>query len=134
MSLLWTPDLSLGVEEIDSQHRELFSRADALLGAVNSGVAAQETFRTLAFLGEYILEHFGCEERIMAKSGYPAAEKHRAEHAGLIEAYERLRRNFARSGADATLRLELEGVLGDWLVRHVQSTDARLGRWLLVRR
>jgi len=134
VSLLFTPDLSIGVDAIDAQHRELFGRANALLGAVNRGTGSAETFRTLAFLGEYILDHFGMEERLMATSGYPAASKHRAEHVELIEAYERLRHRFARTGADTPLRLELEGVLGDWLVRHVRVTDAQLGRWLIVRR
>jgi len=134
VSSLWTPDLALGVEAIDAQHRELFGRADALLGAVSRGTAAHETFEMLAFLGEYILDHFGAEERLMAEDGYPDLGRHRAEHAQLVAAYERLRRNFARTGADQVLRVELEGVIGDWLVRHVKATDGRLGRWLLVRR
>ena len=129
----WTPDLSVGVEAIDAQHRELFDRVSALLSAVASRREADEVFRTLAFLGDYVIAHFEDEERLMQVEGYPDLPQQLAEHAHFHARFNQLCRKFARAGVDATLSVDLRHVVCDWLVHHVRGSDAALGRWLNAR-
>ena len=58
----WDDELSLGLEEIDNQHRELFRRMETLLEACVAGKAAEEVIGMLAFLDDYVAVHFRTEE------------------------------------------------------------------------
>ncbi len=75
MALEWTPDLSVGVEEIDEQHRELFRRAERLIATLRCGDRG-EVLPLLAYLDEYVAHHFSAEERLMREVRYPALEEH----------------------------------------------------------
>jgi hemerythrin len=130
MSLVWTRDLSVGVESIDVQHQELFRRLNALLVAIGDQRQEQEVLVTLAFLGDYVVSHLADEEQLMREIGYPELPVHLAEHGQLSGAFGRLSTRFARHGIDAVLAKDVESELCDWLVRHVQRTDRALGEWL----
>jgi hemerythrin len=129
MSFAWTPELAVGVEAIDAQHRELFARVDALLRAAREGRGPVEALHVLGFLGEYVVEHFALEEALMRDGAYPGFAAHRAEHAALERRFAALRTSFARGGADDALAEAVEAELGGWLVRHVSGTDRALGAW-----
>lgn len=74
MAILWTPDLATKVDEIDSQHRELFKRINDLLDACNQGRGKEEVQKVIRFLEEYVATHFGEEEKYMEKYNYPGTE------------------------------------------------------------
>ncbi|MCK6519793.1 hemerythrin family protein, partial [Myxococcota bacterium] len=78
----WTPGMSVGVPELDSQHRELFTRLNRLVAAIRAGRGSADVAPVLAFLDDYTREHFADEERVMERAGYPALAEHRAQHAG----------------------------------------------------
>ncbi|HEX9051709.1 MAG TPA: hypothetical protein VF841_14355 [Anaeromyxobacter sp.] len=54
-TLEWTQALSVGVEEIDAQHRELFRRAARLLEGIRGG-EPEELGQLFDFLHEYAVE------------------------------------------------------------------------------
>ncbi|MHB9035807.1 MAG: hemerythrin domain-containing protein, partial [Armatimonadota bacterium] len=58
MAVQWTPDLAVGVREIDDQHRELFKRVNDLLEAMSKGKGRDEIAKVVAFLGNYVVTHF----------------------------------------------------------------------------
>lgn len=133
MSFVWTPALSVGVDSIDAQHRELFRRVNALLVAVGGDREEQEILRTLAFLGNYVVGHFGDEELLMRETMYPGIALHLSLHARFDETFSSLRARFARQGMEATFATEVRTEVCDWLVQHVQGTDRALGEWLAAR-
>ena len=49
MLVKWTPEYAVGVEEIDRQHQELFSRINDLLEACQRGEGKQEVGKVLSF-------------------------------------------------------------------------------------
>jgi hemerythrin len=129
MTLHWTPALSIGVPEVDDQHRELFRRAERLIRAVRVGDRA-EIGSLLEYLGEYVDQHFSAEEELMRRAGYPETGAHHAAH-------ERFRAELAerslrceREGATAALALSLHNWLSDWLRSHVGGADLALGAFL----
>jgi hemerythrin len=130
MAIEWTPDLAVGNEEIDGQHRELFRRANALLDAMVEGRAADEIERTLDFLSGYVGEHFRAEERQMALLAYPAAPAHRAEHGSFVAQMLALRDQFRAGGVDLALTLGLERLVCGWLGRHFVRADQALATFL----
>jgi hemerythrin len=129
MKIEWTPDLATGHEAIDGQHRELFRRLDRLLGAMHLGDRA-EIGRLFQFLGEYVAEHFGAEERLMREAGYPGLNVHKAAHDRFVREYEELRRLYDASGASAAVAIKTRAWIGDWLSSHIGRTDVAFARHL----
>ena len=70
MALQWTVALATSVGEIDDQHKELFDRVNSLLAAIGLNKGRQEMEQVIQFLTEYVVLHFGTEERYMQKFGY----------------------------------------------------------------
>jgi hemerythrin len=131
VALQWTSALSVGVPEIDAQHRELFARVDRLLDAVLRRDRAA-AIQLMAFLREYTVVHFAAEEQLMEQSGFREMEAHLLEHRRFTAALRILEADYRAEGAtaDVVYRLEREAV--DWLRNHVLSTDQLLARWVLA--
>ncbi len=128
--LEWTQALSVGVEEIDAQHRELFRRAARLLEGIRSG-EPEELGQLVAFLHQYAVEHFGAEEEHMRRTRFRGYARHKAEHDRFISDLMALAREHERSGAGAFMSLKVNHWLSQWLREHVSGTDAELGKFLV---
>ena len=132
MSLQWTDGLSVGVPEIDGQHRELIERLNRLVTALQRNDRAELT-RLMSFLGAYVVEHFTAEEMQMLATGYPGYAEHKAQHAAFVSEYVNLKALLETEGSTATLTLKLSSTLSSWLVRHIYGNDIKLGAHLRVR-
>lgn len=129
MTLRWTQALSVGVDEIDDQHRELFRRAARLLEGLKKG-EPEEIGALIDFLYEYAVTHFGAEEDFMRKARYPGYVRHKAEHDRFISDLLELAAEHDRRGAGAFMALKVNHWLVQWLKDHVSGTDAELGKYL----
>jgi hemerythrin len=129
MTIGWTPALEVGIQEIDEQHQELFFRIGRLLDGIVSG-ERREVGSLLAFLGEYVVRHFGTEERWMVQSGYPDYEAHKAEHDRFMQDYLRMQVEYEQKGPTALMGMRVNNWVGAWLTSHISSTDMDLGRYL----
>lgn len=126
----WSPKFAVGHPLIDQQHQELFAHADALLDAMHQGSAAEEIARLLEFLGTYVVEHFGSEERLMDAGGYPSAASHKTQHAEFIRRFEENQASFRARGVTSIVVLDLRDMLRGWLVNHVCTVDLQLAAFL----
>ena len=128
MGLVWTQALAIGVPEIDEQHRELFRRVDHLLEAASGDLG--QVGPLLAWLREYVAQHFATEERYMAEQAYPGRAAHQAEHRRFADDLTALEADFASRGAGGDVPARLHRQLGDWLRGHVLVTDLALGHFV----
>jgi hemerythrin len=131
-ALQWTPALAVGIPEIDAQHQELFRRAERLIAALRSGDRG-EVLPLLAYLDEYVVQHFAAEERLMREVGDPGLEAHAAAHRGFRADFAELVKDFRRSGPTALLALTIHNWLSDWLRMHICGVDQELGRLVVAR-
>jgi hemerythrin len=133
MRIEWTPDLSVGVSEIDRQHQELFTRVNALLDAMSAGRGASELDRVMRFLSDYVVRHFGTEERYMRESGYPGFAAHKREHDAFVADVRALAAK-CRGGAGGTVVvLDVQRHVGGWLRHHIGTVDRALAGFLTAR-
>lgn len=123
MAITWREDLAIGVEEIDSQHKTLFGKVDALFEACNSGKGKMEIGNTLEYLGDYVVEHFTAEEKLMKKGNYPGFLTHKGIHDKFVKEFKAIREAFDKEGANASLIIQMNKLLVDWLIQHVKKTD-----------
>ena len=132
MPIPWTPALAIGIPEIDQQHQELFLRLERLLHGIAAGDRSEVT-GLIEFLGDYVVSHFGAEERWMVESGYPAYPQHKAEHDRFMQEYLRMQVEHEERGPTALMGMRLNNWIADWLRKHIIDTDMELGRWLANR-
>jgi hemerythrin len=76
----WDESYSVGVKELDEQHKQLFRMIDDLFESIDTVVDSQKVSDVLAGLREYASVHFETEERYMSECGYPDIENHKWTH------------------------------------------------------
>jgi len=130
MAFIWTPDLAVGVKEIDDQHKALFKAVDDLLEAMQRREGGKELERIVKFLGDYTKQHFSMEENLMTRSHYPDIVNHKAQHQGFIKAFTSIAVRLNTEGPSLTLVMEAQKTVCDWLRGHVSVTDRKLGGFL----
>jgi hemerythrin-like metal-binding protein len=129
MTLLhWQDNFSVGIVEVDHEHRELIGLINALhsaLGSDRSGDAVE------AFLGEIyadISAHFALEERVMRERRYDALAEHKTDHERLLDQL----REMMDAQADGAMLDDSRfgGELAEWFTGHFGTHDARFHRFL----
>jgi len=126
--LVWGKILSVGVDEIDEDHRKLMHIFNILNHAVIKGESQEYLVATLEELINCTVWHFSHEERLMLKYEYPEIEDHKAEHRELIESAKELQQKVLQS--DKPVAEEHIEFLERWLTEHILTTDGRLGSFL----
>ena len=132
----WTEDLSVGVEEIDSQHKELFRRIHNLVEAIKKGECKFVIDGVIQFLEEYAAHHFSEEEGLMVRNGYPEYLGHKAQHALYLKSLADLKELAAQpraQGSSYELSVTTSQVVVDWIVAHIARVDKKLGEFLRER-
>ncbi|HJV66135.1 MAG TPA: bacteriohemerythrin [Geomonas sp.] len=130
MNIEWTSDLATDVPEIDSQHKEIFSRFDRLFTACSEGKGKEEVLRLLTFLADYVKEHFAAEERLQLRNGFPDYPSHKAEHARFMADVARLQSEFKAEGATLSLVIMTNKTLTAWLTQHIKKRDMEVAAYL----
>lgn len=127
MAIKWTEDLSVGVENIDAQHKIWFEKADNLFQAGRMGKSREIIAEMLNFLDEYTKLHFKDEEAYMEKINYPDIEKQKAAHRSFIEELAKLKKNYEESGGNIALIISANQMIVNWLTKHISNMDKQIG-------
>lgn len=130
MAVAWDESLSVGVAEIDDQHKELFRRFNTLLEACNQGKGRQEVQKLLLFLSDYIKTHFAAEEELQKRRNYPGYAAHKEQHESFIGKIDEFARQFNAEGATVSLVIQLNQTLVNWLIQHISKVDRALGEYV----
>lgn len=125
----WTDALSVGIDEIDAQHRVLVGLVNEMHDAVLHGQDTVAVQGILNRLTEYTRIHFAVEESLMRMLGFPGFEEHRDEHRQLIRQVNDLRRRVAE-GAQSVGSEVLE-FLRRWLTGHIMDSDQQYARFFV---
>lgn len=129
----WTQDLSVGVEEIDNQHKELISRVNKFFDAMKSGGSKEHVMEVLSFLESYVVTHFKDEEALQVKYIYPGYAAHRAIHQDFKQTVKQLRGEMEKSYTVATQSM-VGMALTNWLVLHITKEDKAIGAYIRSRK
>jgi len=134
MSLQWSESLASGSSDIDTQHKELIVRVNSLLLAVDKGTTGrEEVAKIVQYLTEYVVFHFGNEEKYMAKYNYSSATAHKAQHEQFVKSFMKLKERLMMEGINAPLAQEVKELCVDWLVNHIKFSDRALGMFLKLK-
>ncbi len=125
----WTTDLETGVDLIDEQHRMLFKLINDLHDAATDDASDPDMVTDAMYtLSDYVAEHFGDEEALMAEHAYPGLAAHHDMHQRLTARTLHFMTQFV-NGEGVSLA-ELAEFLGNWLQGHIIEQDCRFAATL----
>ena len=99
----WTPDLSVGVEAIDNQHKELIRRMNAFFSSME-GNDQKKVLDMLAFLADYVVTHFRDEEALQVRCNYPGYAEHKKLHQDFVSQVKEMTKDIKEQGFNGCLQ------------------------------
>lgn len=109
----------LGVDEMDSTHREFIELSDVLLSASDEAFPA-----IFARLHEHTRQHFEQEGKLMKACRFPATGEHHSEHLRVLGELAHFSRRLA-AGKTLAARTYAQA-LPDWFATHLATMDSAL--------
>lgn len=123
----WKNEYSLGIQEIDDQHRLILSSFSVIEEAITQNQSWSSVHFGIVRLRELARIHFAFEEALMRLFAYPEAKEHRSEHEHFFTELAEIENNSLRNATEGQL-LEF---LREWLTSHILKTDAGYARHIL---
>lgn len=121
----WEEEFSIGIPEVDDQHRRLVGFVNELHRAIRSRQGRAVSLAILARLAEYTRTHFLFEESLMRVTDYPDTAKHKQQHDDLVEKVVILQDKLIKENVPITF--ELLHFLKNWLMHHICEDDKNFG-------
>lgn len=122
---VWDNKYSVGVREIDNQHKILVDMLNELYEAMQSGKGNEILTGIILKLINYTKTHFATEERYFEKFSYPDTLSHKKEHEKFTEKVLAFKNDF--NAGRVSLSVSITSFLKDWLVSHIQGIDKKYG-------
>jgi hemerythrin-like metal-binding protein len=126
--LEWQDRFSVGVAEVDHEHRELIRLINELHDALSRKLPAEQVRAALGEIDAGISAHFALEEKNMQSWHYPGYQDHKRDHERLLDEIGDLI-DACESGIPADIEAFGER-LNAWFENHFQTHDARLHGFL----
>lgn len=130
----WCSEYSLGIDEIDGQHKGLINCISALESSIENPDEKQRwaaVHYAIVQLSDYTRIHFTVEESVMRVLGYPGLDAHIAQH-GVFVAY--LKEMERKSITHDVREEEIVSFLRKWLLNHILVDDKNYATYFLQTR
>ncbi len=126
--LHWSPNMSVGIDFMDADHKQLIELLTELYDLVDPSQVRVATVAKLDELIDFTEQHFRLEERLMEESNYDDLEKHHQVHQALLKEIGEFRQKL--TSGEIEPGPEMMDFLKDWLVRHILESDKHFGGFL----
>ena len=131
-SICWTEDFSVGVPEMDKQHKKLVAMINRLIEDPKVATGSETISDLLTEMIKYAQEHFRDEEALLTRHGFPFLDRQVQQH-----------KSFVKKTVDFCSAVEIgvdivpqvmQEYLKEWLVRHILEQDMAYKKIFLDRR
>ena len=123
MKIEWKDEYSVGVEEIDDQHKYFISLLNDLNNAIVAGKSREELKELFRLVPDYAERHFATEEKYFDEFKYEGAAEHKQKHQELRDEIKRI------AGTEGGREIDFYGnivyFLKDWLEEHLAQMDQK---------
>ncbi len=126
--LTWQDKYSVGIKQIDDQHKQLFTMINDLNDAMLVGKGKDALMPILNKLASYCISHFAVEEKLFDTHGYPETADHKEKHYKMNAKVKSLIGD-VQSGK-STVSIEVMNFLKNWLDKHIMETDQKYAPYL----
>ena len=121
----WDEKMSVDGGDIDEQHKTMIISANLLFDSLSKGKSQEVVEGGMKCLRNYIMDHFGYEERYMKEHSYPALEEHLKFHEAFLFEYDLFLKRFKMGEKGGRLATDIHGFISDWMIKHIvkENTD-----------
>ena len=127
----WHNSYSIGIKLVDDQHKELIKLTNRLFVSCMGGVEkTRNTFLDVIHEAvDYVVYHFGTEEKLMERIKYPEFSRHKKEHEAFVrEVFNKVQEY---KGGKTLAPLLFVYFLRDWVLDHIAMSDKKMGNYIL---
>ncbi len=126
----WSEQISVGIQEIDEQHKQLVELINRLFTAMASGKEKLQVAKEiLNELMQYTIVHFAVEESLFRIFDYPDYDKHCENHSSLRDKVIEI--NAKVQMGERMITPELLTFLKKWITNHIMVEDKAYAPFLL---
>jgi len=115
----WKDEYSLGILEIDNQHKLLMNGFSVIEDSITSDLGWSNTHYAIVELIKIAHMHFAFEEAMMRMFGYPGSDSHQKEHHHFFAKLDDIERLALKEKA----RIEIVDFMQGWLANHILVND-----------
>jgi diguanylate cyclase (GGDEF)-like protein/hemerythrin-like metal-binding protein len=130
----WKPELSVGIENIDDDHKRLIELTNTLIGAIDKETPKEALLEIFEELEAYTHYHFSHEEGFMDENCTnnevrEMIQKHKAQHRYFIDRLPELKERLIQT-TSKSVSYEVVEFLLHWLLDHIINEDLKLSQCL----
>lgn len=121
MYITWKPTYSVGISEIDEQHKRFVVLINDLYDAVEIGSEEIVMGDIIGQLAAYADYHFSTEEMYFDRFNYEKSSEHKKAHQVFRKKIEIFKNKY--QGNEHTIAKEVMVFMKDWISKHIQEID-----------
>jgi hemerythrin-like metal-binding protein len=122
--LTWNDEMSVGIPEIDEDHKQFIFLINDLNRSMTEGMRPEEIKDNLQLILDDAERHFGHEEKLFKEWQYPDADVHAKIHAQALKALQTIKEKFIPYGFDSGW-LDAGLMIKRILVDHILTEDMK---------
>lgn len=120
--IIWTEDMSVGVDVLDQDHQRLIDLLNQFIQAVDDEEGVLVFDSLFSMFIDYAAFHFSREEEMMEAAGYEHLAAHKQGHLHILDHLRESRRKIITSASDQCDR-DVRDFLLNWLQIHIMVKD-----------
>jgi hemerythrin-like metal-binding protein len=126
VEILWDEKFSVGVGEIDEQHKKLVEILNELVALIQEYPAGSDSDieSTIEKINEYKTFHFATEEKYFEQFNFKGAAEHIQKHRDFDQKITELVAAFQKDKSKDQL-FELVDYMENWFIDHLLNTDRK---------
>lgn len=124
----WNDSYSVGINDMDDQHKKLVGLINQLHEAMKVGQGSLALTNVISDLVDYTIYHFQAEEKLIQSYNFPGFLAQQKMHKNFIEKVQEYQTNLASK--KLSMSMEVIQFLKTWLVEHIQGQDSKYGKYL----
>ena len=121
----WNNDYSVGIEEIDKQHKHLIGIGSELMGLIkhhSNDDLYDDVIDAVERMKDYTVYHFATEERMLAQAGFEGLEDHKIEHSNFIDKLNEVDLSNLEDN-QAEFIMDILKFISTWIFKHIIGSD-----------
>lgn len=124
----WNNGYSVGVAEMDEQHKQLVKLLNDLYAAMQTQKSSEAIGKVLNKLISYTEKHFSDEEEFMKKYSFPGLGSQMKEHTAFTDKVLKFKSDY--DAGRTSMSVSITSFLKDWLLNHISISDKKYGEYV----
>jgi hemerythrin len=126
--LEWNDEMSVGIPEIDEEHKKFITLINDLNRSITEGRKQTEIKERLKFIVDDAAQHFAHEEKLFREREYPDAASHALTHTEALKALKKIQQAFIPHGLDSEW-VDAGLFIKSILINHILTEDMKYAHY-----